>query len=222
MKTSALASFSFVVLLGTAAAAAAQTGARPVSTPPPAPPPATASAPAPAPPRPAAPATTTATAAANDYRLVNGDKLRVEVYKDPQLSQSLQIRPDGKITLPLVGDVPAAGRTSSELRDSIAASLKEYMGNPVVTVIVVETVPQTIYVMGEVSRRARSRSGETSQSCRRLRRRAGSRTSRRRRSIKILRPGPKGTTTLSFNYNDAVKGEAKVINLQPGDTVIVP
>jgi polysaccharide export outer membrane protein len=221
MKTSALASFSFVVLLGTAAAGAAQTGARPVSTPPPTPP-AAASAPAPAPPRPAAPATTTATAAANDYRLVNGDKLRVEVYKDPQLSQSLQIRPDGKITLPLVGDVPAAGRTSSELRDSIAASLKEYMGNPVVTVIVVETMPQTIYVMGEVqSPGPQSVRGEIS-ILQAIATAGGFKDFAKKKSIKILRPGPKGTTTLSFNYNDAVKGDAKVINLQPGDTVIVP
>ncbi len=50
-----------------------------------------------------------------DYRLVAGDKLRIEVYKDPQLSQSLQIRPDGKITLPLIGDVVAAGVTTREL-----------------------------------------------------------------------------------------------------------
>ena len=70
----------------------------------------------------------------NDYRLVIGDKLRIEVYKDTQLSQSLQIRPDGKITLPLVGDIVAAGHTPAVLRDSIAASLKEYITNPVVTV----------------------------------------------------------------------------------------
>ena len=80
-----------------------------------------------------------------------GDKLRVEVYKDSQLSQSLQVRPDGKITLPLIGDVPAAGLTSIELRDQIAAALKEYVTNPVVTVIVVETVPPVVYVMGEVT-----------------------------------------------------------------------
>ena len=54
-----------------------------------------------------------------DYRLAAGDKLRIEVYKDAQLSQSLQVRPDGKITLPLVGDVAAAGRTPMELRDAI-------------------------------------------------------------------------------------------------------
>src|SRR5215475_4269191 len=77
---------------------------------------------------------------ADEYRLGPGDKLRVEVYKDPQLSQSVQIRPDGKITLPLVGDVDATGRTPMQLRDQLATSLKEYITNPTVTVIVVEAV----------------------------------------------------------------------------------
>ena len=86
-----------------------------------------------------------------DYRLVPGDKLRIEVYKDVQLSQSVQVRPDGKITLPLVGDVPAAGRTSLELRDAITGSLTTYITNPTVTVIVVETEPPVVYVMGEVN-----------------------------------------------------------------------
>src|SRR3954469_9119236 len=86
-----------------------------------------------------------------DYRLAIGDKLRVEVYKDPQLSQSLQVRPDGKVTLPLIGDIAAAGLTSVDLRERIASALKEYVTNPVVTVIVVETVPPVVYVMGEVT-----------------------------------------------------------------------
>ena len=73
-----------------------------------------------------------------------GDKLRIEVYKDQQLSQSLQIRPDGKITLPFVGDIVAAGQTPTQLRDSLTTSLKEYITNPVVTVIVVEPVPVTV------------------------------------------------------------------------------
>ena len=77
-------------------------------------------------------------AADDEYRLGPGDKLRIEVYKDPQLSQSVQVRPDGKITLPLIGDIEASGRTPIELRDTIATSLKEYITNPTVTVIVVE------------------------------------------------------------------------------------
>ncbi len=89
-------------------------------------------------------------AASADYRLTPGDKLRVEVYKDAQLSQSLQIRPDGKVTLPLLGDIVAIDLTPIQLRDRIATGLKEYVTNPVVTVIVVEASPLMIYVMGEV------------------------------------------------------------------------
>ena len=67
-----------------------------------------------------------------EYKLVQGDKLRIEVYKDDHLSQSVQIRPDGKITLPLVGDIQADGKTPIQLRDVITSQLKTYMTNPVV------------------------------------------------------------------------------------------
>ena len=77
----------------------------------------------------------------DEYRMNAGDKLRIEVYKDAQLSQSAQVRPDGKVTLPLIGDLMASGLTPIELRDQIATKLKEYVTNPTVTVIVVETDP---------------------------------------------------------------------------------
>src|SRR5437773_5855800 len=86
-----------------------------------------------------------------EYKLGAGDKLRIEVYKDAQLSQSVQIRPDGKITLPLVGDIQADNKTPIQLRDVISTQLKTYMTNPVVTVIVVETKPAVAYVTGEVN-----------------------------------------------------------------------
>src|SRR4249920_2689166 len=85
-------------------------------------------------------------ASAEEFRMSPGDKLRIEVYKDPQLSQSVQVRPDGKVTLPLIGDIEANGRTPIELRDAIARSLKEYVTNPTVTVIVVEATTATAYV----------------------------------------------------------------------------
>src|SRR3954465_12874263 len=139
MKTVTFTALSLAALLGTASAQTGQ-AAKPIGTS------GTTTAGA-------APASTSAAATTStDYRLVSGDKLRIEVYKDTQLSQSLQVRPDGKITLPLVGDVAAAGRTSIELRDAIAGSLTEYMKNPTVTVIVVETTPQVVYVTGEVAR----------------------------------------------------------------------
>src|SRR5207245_5358495 len=92
-------------------------------------------------------------AASDDYRLGPGDKLRIEVYKDTQLSQSVQIRPDGKITLPLVGDIEATGKTPLELRDTATKALKEYMTTPVVTVIVVEARAAVVCVVGEVPHR---------------------------------------------------------------------
>ena len=98
---------------------------------------------------------TSASGAAADYRLMPGDKLRVEVYKDAQLSQSLQVRPDGKVTLPLLGDIIAADLTPMQLRDRIAGSLKEYVQNPVVTVIVTTFVGpsgEQIRVVGEAAK----------------------------------------------------------------------
>lgn len=161
-----------------------------------------------------------------DYRLVAGDKLRIEVYKDTQLSQTLQIRPDGKITLPLVGDLPAAGRTSNELRDAITKSLRQYNESPnladLVTVIVLETVPPTIYVMGEVNNPGpQPLTGQISV-LQALSTAGGFKDFAKTKDIRIMRKGPAGMTTLRFNYKDAVNGHSKPIYLQPGDTIIVP
>ena len=158
----------------------------------------------------------------SDYHLVPGDKLRIEVYKDSQLSQSLQIRPDGKITLPLVGDVPAAGRTSLELRDTIAASLKEYITNPVVTVIVVETVPPVYYVVGEVHEPGPQPLTGQVNVLQAISAAGGFKDFAKTKDIRIQRKSAVGVTTLRFNYKDAINGHVKPIFLQPGDTVIVP
>ena len=157
-----------------------------------------------------------------DYRLVSGDKLRIEVYKDTQLSQSLQIRPDGKITLPLVGDVPAAGRTSTELRDSIASSLKEYITNPVVTVIVVETVPPVYYVVGEVNQPGPQNLAGQVTVLQALSAAGGFKDFAKTKDIRIQRKTSTGVTTLRFNYKEAINGDVKPMYLQPGDTIIVP
>lgn len=157
-----------------------------------------------------------------DYRLVPGDKLRIEVYKDTQLSQQLQVRPDGKITLPLVGDVPAAGRTSTELRDRIANSLQEYITNPVVTVIVVETVPPVYYVMGEVNDPGpKALAGEVTV-LQALSAAGGFKDFAKVKDIRVQRKTPTGVSTLKFNYKDAINGLVKPMYLQPGDTIIVP
>jgi polysaccharide biosynthesis/export protein len=212
MKT-LLTSFSMLILLSTATVAGAQTSTstptapRPIGT-------AGATAAAGA-------ADTTATKlppVSADYRLVTGDKLRVEVYKDAQLSQSVQVRPDGKITLPLANDVMAAGRTPTELRDAIVSSLKTYVSNPTVTVIVVETVPPVIYVMGEVNTPGPQPLTGKVDVLQALATAGGFKDFAKTKDIKIRR----GSQVLRFNYNDAVKGKVIPVYLQPGDMIIVP
>lgn len=206
MKTATPIAFA---LLLAAAAAQAQT---PVGT--------SGAAPAPPLPRPA----TAAAATTPDYRLMSGDKLRIEVYKDAQLSQSLQIRPDGKITLPLVGDVPAAGRTSVELRDAIAKSLQEYMTDPTVTVIVTETTPQVIYVTGEVTKPGSYPIVNGQMSIIQAIAMAGGLTEfANKKDIRVLRKNGTGMETLRFNYKEVLNDETRrePLQLHPGDTVIV-
>lgn len=196
MKTQTLTALSFLVMLGTASAQTPVGTAGSMASP---------------------PASTAA-----DYRLAAGDKLRIEVYKDAQLSQSLQVRPDGKVTLPLVGDVAAAGRTSVELRDAISASLKEYIGNPVVTVIVTEASPQVVYVTGEVNKPgALTLSGQMS-ILQALAMAGGLTDFANKKNILIKRKSATGMETLKFNYKDALDDDRKEpLQLQAGDTVVV-
>ncbi len=206
MKTALLSAVSLLLLIGTASA---QTTAPPETVPV------------------GTSGTTDKTTTAADYRLAAGDKLRIEVYKDSQLSQSLQIRPDGKITLPLVGDVAAAGRTPMELRDAIGGALKDYITNPVVTVIVTEATPPpvpVVYVTGEVNKPGALSLTIGPMSVLQAIAMAGGLTDfADRKDIRILRKGEKGMESLKFNYKDALKGDNKTepLLLKAGDTVIV-
>ena len=157
-----------------------------------------------------------------DYHLGAGDKLRIEVYKDAQLSQSVQVRPDGNGTLPLIGDMEAAGLTPIELRDRIATSLREYVTNPTVTVIVVEATAATAYVMGEVNHPGAVNLQAPLTILQALALAGGLKDFADAKNIRVLRPGPKGLQTISFNYKEAVKSSLAPVYLRPGDTVVVP
>ena len=158
----------------------------------------------------------------DEYRLGSGDKIRVEVYKDAQLSQSAQVRPDGKITLPLLGDIEATGKTPIELRDTITGALKDYMTNPVVTVIVVEATASTAYVLGEVAHPGAVNLQGPVTVLQAIAIAGGLKDFANTKNIRILRKGPAGVDTIAFNYKDAVKGIGRPVYLRPGDTVVVP
>jgi polysaccharide biosynthesis/export protein len=167
------------------------------------------------------PARTDTSPIVGEYRLGAGDKLSIVVYKDPQLSQSVQIRPDGKITLPLVGDLEATDRTPIELRDQITKSLREYMTNPVVTVIVQEAVSAVVFVTGEVAKSGPVPIHGPLNIIQALAMAGGFNEWANRKDVRVLRQGPSGVQTLHFNYQDAINGQAKPLYLKAGDTVIV-
>ena len=158
-----------------------------------------------------------------DYRLRLGDKLRIEVHKDAQLSQSVQIRPDGKITLPLVGDIPAIGRTPSELRDEITKELTEYVARPVVTVIVVEANAPVAYVIGEVTHPGTiALQDDRLTVLQAIAMAGGLKDFADKRHIRVLRRGGvTGDKVIEVDYRSAMTGKSPVF-LQPGDTVVVP
>ena len=157
-----------------------------------------------------------------EYRLGAGDKLSIVVYKDAQLSQSVQIRPDGKITLPLVGDMDATDRTPIELRDQITKALQEYMTNPVVTVIVVEAVSAQVFVTGEVSKSGPVPIHGPLNIVQAIAMAGGVNEWAKKKDVRILRQGPTGIQTIRFNYQDALNGLTKPVYLKAGDTIVVP
>jgi len=161
-------------------------------------------------------------ALSDEYHLAAGDKLRIEVYKDSQLSQSVQIRPDGKITLPLVGDIVATGMTPIELRDSLTKSLTEFITNPTVTVIVVEAESAHAFVMGEVTHPGPVQLHGPTTILQALAMAGGFKEFANTKAVKVLRPKGSGLETLHFNYKDVLAGDAKPFYLKSCDTVIVP
>jgi polysaccharide export outer membrane protein len=158
----------------------------------------------------------------DEYRISPGDKLRIEVYKDAQLSQSVQVRPDGKVTLPLIGDIAAIGRTPIELRNAIGVAFKEYITNPTVTVIVVEATAATAYVMGEVNHPGAVTLLSPLTVLQALALAGGLKDFADTKNIRILRKSPAGVQMITFNYKDALKSATAPIYLRSGDTVVVP
>ena len=89
---------------------------------------------------------------AAEYKLHAGDKIEISVWKEPDLQRSVNVRPDGRFSFPLTGDVVAAGRSVEEVRGDIENRLKKYIPEPVVTVTAVETGGNRVYVIGQVAR----------------------------------------------------------------------
>jgi polysaccharide biosynthesis/export protein len=155
----------------------------------------------------------------------NDDVLGISVWKEPDISKSIPVRSDGKISLPLVGEVQAAGRTPLKLEKDIAERLKSYISEPEVTVIVQQINSQKFNILGQVNHPGSYPLTNSPTVLDAIAIAGGFRDFAKQKSIYVLRQKADGTQQrLSFNYKDVVKGKdpAQNVALQPRDTVVVP
>jgi polysaccharide biosynthesis/export protein len=161
--------------------------------------------------------------ATDSYIIGVEDVVAVSVWKDQELSRTLPVRPDGYITLPLVGDVLANGRTSIQVRDEITSRLLRYMNSPVVTVTVQEIRSRKINVIGEIMKPGSFPLSDSMTVIDAIALAGGFKEFAKESKIYVLRRNDDGTTTrLPFNYKKAIRGGGPTLALQTRDTVVVP
>ncbi len=163
-------------------------------------------------------------AQAGEYRVGPEDVLDVAVWNNTSISRTVPVRPDGRISLPLLNDVQAAGLTPVELRDVLAKKLAEYMPNPEVSVIVREVRSFKVSVIGEVKTPGRFELRSRATVLDVIALAGGFNEFASRSRVVILRLDGATSRRVPFNYNKVVSQDAREENLlvQPGDIVVVP
>jgi len=159
------------------------------------------------------------------YVIGDDDQLEINVWKEPDLCKSVQVRSDGKISLPLVGELQAAGRTPVQLEDDIRSRLLNFITEPAVTVMVQKINSLKFNVMGEVIKPGSYSLATTTTVVDAIATAGGFKDFAKKKSIYVIHTSSDGTETrTSFNYADFVKGKGSHQNilLQAGDTVVVP
>jgi polysaccharide export outer membrane protein len=152
------------------------------------------------------------------------DLLRINVWKNQELSLQVQVRNDGKISVPLLDDIQAEGLTPTELKEVISAKLSEFITAPDVTVIVVQPNSRAATVVGAVGRSGVVSLNKEMRVLQAIAAMGGFNTWARTSNVRILRDSPDGVISYRFNYGAYVAGKAPDSNilLEPGDTVVVP
>ena len=153
------------------------------------------------------------------------DVLAVNVWKEAEISRAVPVRSDGRISLPLVGEVQASGRTPRQLEQEIAKRLENYISEPEVTVIVQQINSQKFNVLGQVAKPGSYPLANSPTVLDAIALAGGFRDFAKQKSIYVLRKNSDGAQSrLPFNYKDVVKGKnvEQNVKLQPGDTVVVP
>jgi polysaccharide biosynthesis/export protein len=159
-----------------------------------------------------------------DYIIGSEDSVEVQVWKNPDLSRTVTVRPDGKISLPLIGDVQAAGQSAAQLTEAVNEKLKTYYKDPAqVTIIVTQINSYAIYVLGEVKSQGKQvvRSGTTFLQAISLS--GGFTPFASKNKITLRRRGADGKeSAILIRYKDVMAGQQANLILKPSDTIIVP
>jgi len=161
----------------------------------------------------------------DDYVIGEEDILSISVWKEPDLTRQVPVRPDGKISLPLIGEVMASGLTPPKLSSVISEKLKAYISNPEVNVIVQEVRSQVFNVVGQVGKPGPYELTRPTTILDAIALAGGPQPFAKVKSIYVLRNLPNGTQQkLYFNYKAIIKGRQleQNIYLKPGDTLVIP
>jgi polysaccharide biosynthesis/export protein len=168
---------------------------------------------------------TAAPPAAEEYMIGPDDLLAVNVWREPEISRNVVVRPDGRISLPLVGDLRASGRTPVQLQDDIKGMLSNYLASPEVTVIVQEARSQKFNILGEVEHPGSYPLSRSMTVLDAIAIAGGLRDFAKSGKIYVLRIKDDGSRArLQFNYKEVIKGQSlsQNVELRPRDTVVVP
>lgn len=158
------------------------------------------------------------------YIIGNDDVLAINVWKEPDLTRSIPVRSDGKISLPLVGEIEATGKTPLQLGQEITARLKSYIAEPEVTVMVEQINSKKFNILGQVAKPGTYSLTQASTVVDAIALAGGFKNFAKRKDIYILRQNANGTVSrYVFNYDDFLNGNepARDIQLQPNDTIAV-
>jgi polysaccharide biosynthesis/export protein len=162
---------------------------------------------------------------ADDFVIGNEDVLAISVWKEPEISRAVPVRSDGKISLPLIGELQATGKTAKQLQVEIATGLQAYMSEPEVTVIVQEIKSQKFNILGHVQRPGSYLLTPPMTVMDAIAAAGGFRDFAKVKSVYVLRPQADGSPTrIPFNYKQVIRGahSEQNVELEPRDTIVVP
>lgn len=159
-----------------------------------------------------------------EYKIGPQDVVQIDVWKEPEITRTIPVRPDGKISLPLLNDVQAAGLTAMQLAGVIREGLTKYLTSPQVTVTVTQINSRRVYITGEVSRTGALPLLPNMTVLQALSSAGGFTPYARIKGIYVLRTENGKQTKYPFHYKDVVKGNRPEDNilLQPNDVIVVP